>query len=276
MNQIASNDKEVGQTILEYERAKFKLRSHELKLRQFFPSMSPEELDRMTGAFVNVASATLGSKLGMERVKDLQPLKVNKRALKGRQQVASGSRPPIKEAIVRVMGAKVMHTSEVLAALEAKGWAPAAKDPKQYVGYVLSSATDFFARVKAKGRGFYKVKAKGTALATAKTSKKKATKAKATPKAKAASKVTKDEILRHLVKHGSSFTSPEVAEKLGIDNTQRLVPLFNSLKKNGGLKTKENKDGEILWIPVAAKIKAYDAERGGSAFNGATHANGVS
>jgi hypothetical protein len=254
--QIVSNDKEVGATILEYERAKF-------KLRHFFPSMTAEELDRMSGAFVNVASATLRAKIDTDQVKP----------------VTTGTK--LKDAIVGVMGGKVMHTSEITAALEAKG----AIQPsgKSYVAHVLSHERSLFVRVKAKGLGFYRVttaalrlqakterKAEVKAAAPKKAKPRKA-KAKAKAKAHKASKaptVTKDEILRMLVNHGASFTGPEVAKALGIDNTQRLVPLFNSLKEKGGLKQKKRSNGEILWIPVASKIRAYDAERGGTAFNG--------
>lgn len=256
--QIVSNDKEVGATILEYERAKF-------KLRHFFPSMTAEELDRMSGAFVNVASATLRAKIDTDQVKP----------------VSTGTK--LKDTIVGVMGGKVMHTSEITAALEAKG----AIQPtgRSYVAHVLSHERSLFVRVKAKGLGFYRVttaalrlkakterKAEVKAAAAPKKAKPRKAKAKAhkakAHKASKAPTVTKDEILRMLVNHGTSFTGPEVAKALGIDNTQRLVPLFNSLKEKGGLKQKKRSNGEILWIPVASKIRAYDAERGGTAFNG--------
>ena len=67
-------------------------------------------------------------------------------------------RPPLGQTILEVMGADICNSEEVLRRLSQKGWAPDAKDPKMYVGYMLSSSKDKFEHVKSKGRGFYRSK----------------------------------------------------------------------------------------------------------------------
>ncbi len=79
------------------------------------------------------------------------------RAAEGRRAVANEERPKLKDAIKTVMGNKVMTAQEVFDGLVAKGWTPNAKDPRVYVGHVLSSMSDLFARVPEKGRGYYRV-----------------------------------------------------------------------------------------------------------------------
>lgn len=80
------------------------------------------------------------------------------RAAEGRRAVARGERPPIKQAMAQVMGGDTCNPAMVAERLAAKGWTPAAADPKTYCGYMLSSNKDMFERVPAKGRGFYRVK----------------------------------------------------------------------------------------------------------------------
>jgi hypothetical protein len=81
----------------------------------------------------------------------------------GRREVAEGKRPTIKDAIVQVMGNKVMSRHQVHDGLKAKGWLPRSNDTLGYVGYLLSAtkAKDgghLFERDEAKGRGFYRVR----------------------------------------------------------------------------------------------------------------------
>lgn len=82
----------------------------------------------------------------------------------GRRAVARGDRPPMKEAIARVMGKKVMSSSEVIAALGKMDWLPNTQPDKtqQYISFILSSTTDLFKRVS---RGNYKNTAQGAKLA---------------------------------------------------------------------------------------------------------------
>lgn len=74
----------------------------------------------------------------------------------GRRAVARGDRPPMKVAIAKVMGDKVMDCSEVIAGLKEKNWLPntvPGEKTQQYISYILSSSTDAFQRVE---RGRYK------------------------------------------------------------------------------------------------------------------------
>jgi len=81
-----------------------------------------------------------------------------KSAATGRQAVARGDRPPLKEAMVTVMGDDTVSSEQVIAALKTKGWMPDSKKPRQYISFMFSSNPEVFKRV---GRGLYRV-AKGT------------------------------------------------------------------------------------------------------------------
>jgi hypothetical protein len=95
------------------------------------------------------------------------------RASAGRRDVAAGKRPAIRQAIIDVMGTDVLDATAVTERLKERGWLPNSKDPKRYVGYVMSSLPGTFLRIKGK-RGFYRVQ-----RATAPKSKKKAAPKKA-------------------------------------------------------------------------------------------------
>jgi len=68
--------------------------------------------------------------------------------------------PPLKEAIVRVMGVDTMNAGMIYDALAAKGWLPKSKDPKSYIGGVLSTFKEIFELADGRRRGFYRVKFK--------------------------------------------------------------------------------------------------------------------
>lgn len=82
---------------------------------------------------------------------------VSSAVAEGRRAVARGDRPPMKEAIARVMGKSTMDAAQVIAGLTAKNWLPNTPPEKtqQYISYVLSSTKEVFDRVE---RGQYKVK----------------------------------------------------------------------------------------------------------------------
>jgi hypothetical protein len=72
------------------------------------------------------------------------------------EKTAKGDKPPLRDAIYKVLGSKTMNAEGVLAALKEKGWEPNAQNQKGYVAYMLSSNKETFARSQDKGRGFYK------------------------------------------------------------------------------------------------------------------------
>jgi hypothetical protein len=102
------------------------------------------------------------------------------RAAQGRREVANGDRPPIKKAIAKVLGKRVMHANDVYEAIKEKGQLPNSHDPRGYIGYLLSASkvtvkragkdveVPQFERVHEKGRGFYK----NRGVAVAKSAKK--------------------------------------------------------------------------------------------------------
>lgn len=99
-------------------------------------------------------------------------------AAEGRRAVARGDRPPMKEAMVTVMGGpggKPFDAASIVEGLEKRGWMPQSKDPQQYISYMLSSNKDTFERV---GRGQYTVRAGATKAAPKKTRLKKPAEAK--------------------------------------------------------------------------------------------------
>lgn len=111
-------------------------------------------------------------------------------AAEGRRAVAEGLRPPIKDAIAKIMGGKTMSIDDIFEGLKSKSWLPNSSEPRQYIAYLLSTSKDRFERVASAGRGFYRVKSGDT----------KAEPVKAAPKApkaeaKADSLPSTDEIL---------------------------------------------------------------------------------
>jgi len=76
------------------------------------------------------------------------------RATAGRQAVARGDRPPLKQAMIEVMGSDTCNPAMVVERLASKGWTPSAGNPKTYVGEQLAKCPDTFLR---QNRGFYQV-----------------------------------------------------------------------------------------------------------------------
>ncbi len=111
----------------------------------------PKPKKEKAAKVAKVAKATTGAKRSPA---------AKSRAAEGRRAVASGDRPPIKVAIQQVMGDEILGGDEVLARLEKKGWVPNAKEPRKYVGYLLSASREFFEAVPGR-RGFYHSKAAG-------------------------------------------------------------------------------------------------------------------
>lgn len=109
---------------------------------------------------------------------------VSSAVAEGRRAVARGDRPPMKEAIARVMGKATMDAASVIQGLTEKNWLPNTPPEKtqQYISYILSSNDSVFIRVE---RGKYKVKEGVTFV-----HKTKAPKAKAAPKKESAPAAT--------------------------------------------------------------------------------------
>jgi hypothetical protein len=78
---------------------------------------------------------------------------------KGGRKTKNRSTPPLKKAIIEVLGDQTMKASEVITALEGKGWCPESDNIAQYINFMLSSNTpETFERV---ARGVYKVRQSG-------------------------------------------------------------------------------------------------------------------
>lgn len=86
----------------------------------------------------------------------------------GRRAVASGARPKLVDALGIVMGSETMTASQILEALNGRGWTPGAAQPQAYISYTLSDNKEIFARVK---RGEYKVKTPALVAQFSKTAK---------------------------------------------------------------------------------------------------------
>lgn len=87
----------------------------------------------------------------------------NSAAIKGRDEVRAGLRPPIKDAIRLILGKKTMRSRDITAALIERKWAPRSANIASYVPYVLSNgskgANAVFESVQTgEGRGFYRVR----------------------------------------------------------------------------------------------------------------------
>ena len=100
-----------------------------------------------------------------------------KNAAEGRRAVANGERPPLKKAIITVMGDQIMNAPSIVKALDEKGWKPSSNDPPQYVSFILSSnQPDIFERTEK--RGYYRVRPGYLASQAGASKKKPAAKAK--------------------------------------------------------------------------------------------------
>ncbi len=112
------------------------------------------------------AAKTAGSKVKKAAAKTAKTAKAGAKVTKvsnprkaGQQAVASGKRPPIRDAMQTVMGSRQMNAADIFTELKAKGWLPNSSNPLPYIAYLLSSAKDRFERVKEAGRGVYRCKA---------------------------------------------------------------------------------------------------------------------
>lgn len=77
------------------------------------------------------------------------------KAKAGRNAVARGDRPALKDAIHQIMGSDTINAEEVYQRLVQKGWLPNSSDPKNYIRYTLSSNRTWFDRVPGQ-RGYYR------------------------------------------------------------------------------------------------------------------------
>lgn len=121
------------------------------------------------------------------------------RQSEGRNEVREGKRPSLKNAMIKVMGNKVMTKVQVFEALKAKNWLPKSNNPLSYVGYALSAMKTkdkrrpLFERVAEQGRGHYRACPDELSTVEASTQTKpadKPAKVKATAKAKGAVKTS--------------------------------------------------------------------------------------
>jgi hypothetical protein len=109
----------------------------------------------------NTQLSSLGLRLHLQSKKPGPKPRLTEKAeaeqirVKNRQEIKAGLRPPVKEAMLKVMGTKSMKGKEIYKALEAKGWLPNSRDPKSYIFNMLSECPELFERVS---RGLYQVK----------------------------------------------------------------------------------------------------------------------
>jgi hypothetical protein len=94
-----------------------------------------------------------------KKVQTVTP-KSKKNAAAGRQAVARGERPTLKEAMKTVMGKKAMNAEQVVEGLKERKWLPTSQNPRQYISFMFSSNTpEVFERTEP--RGFYRVRGAG-------------------------------------------------------------------------------------------------------------------
>lgn len=75
----------------------------------------------------------------------------NPNAVAGRAAVQRGDRPPLKEAMVQVMGDREMSAKDVVDALAKRNWIPKSKKPNEYIGYMFSQNKDTFENTGTRG-----------------------------------------------------------------------------------------------------------------------------
>lgn len=121
-----------------------------------------------TNATTNATKSAGQSNKDAATVKPSTPKVQNRRGgstAEGRRAVAEGRRPPIKDAISKVMGNRTMAIVDVFNGLKEKGWLPNSNEPRQYISYLLSTSKDRFERAPNGGRGIYRVKSGATTTA---------------------------------------------------------------------------------------------------------------
>ena len=84
--------------------------------------------------------------------------RIHPHVVQGREEVRTGKRPPIKEAMTLVMDSKVCNADQVFALLKEKKWLLSSNNPRGYIAYLLPTCKHHFERAPEKGRGFYRVK----------------------------------------------------------------------------------------------------------------------
>lgn len=76
-----------------------------------------------------------------------------KNVAQGCEDVLNGKRPPLRLALIKIIGTKAMRAAELVEKLTEKRWLPNSSNPRQYVSYVLSNNTpDTFERTSVRGQ----------------------------------------------------------------------------------------------------------------------------
>lgn len=122
-----------------------------LKLSKIVPTKARDDLHcRMCGARMRLIDGPYGRFYGCHRWPKC--VTIIKSEYDGTPIMQPQDRPPLKQAILLVMGDDTCNAGEILRRLSQKGWNPTnAKDPEQYIGYMLSSSRDVFKRVPPRG-----------------------------------------------------------------------------------------------------------------------------
>lgn len=84
----------------------------------------------------------------------------NDKATEGRRSVLRGERPPLKEAMIQIMGDRETSASAMASDLIQRGWAPKSGNLQNYISFTFSKNNDTFERVS---HGVYRVKKKALA-----------------------------------------------------------------------------------------------------------------
>lgn len=133
------------------------------QLQAFFPGAPDDQLHEFVATLgmqpVAIEKKTTRTSKRKAAAKKSRPKaktrRAKDRATEGRRAVASGIRPPLKEAIATVMGKRTLGVGQVLAGLKRRGWMPETADERGYIVFCLSSNKRTFERVS---RGHYKVR----------------------------------------------------------------------------------------------------------------------
>jgi len=197
-------------------------------------------------------------------------------------ELVVADRPPLKEAMVRVMGTpgNVFAIKEIVEILQKRGWMPPSKNPARYVGFVLITNKNLFAPVKNKGRGFWTTTAnafsivtmpKATAPAKAPASKlakeMKGSKISKEALSAAGHQATINALVTNKKLHGERFGTGALMQASGQDRQTCLDTLFTLWTNESGI----SKRGKDQWHVADRDLVRMTLR---SAQNGAT-VNGV-
>jgi len=228
-------------------------------LRRLFPNLNENQLEAIASIAMDDAQIAAETPNVAPVISNLARLPV---------VAASGEKPSLRNGIITVLKARHgkgevdVSADAIFKELESRGWVPNSKDPRNYVGHVLSTYPALFER--GKERGTYKL-AKGVDVLPEQpktTAPKTNGTASADEKKMATPPLVKDaadRIIKVLKKSSAPFSIGDVAKATKIPNHRQVTALVMTMLKNGAVKKlpKKSKAGSSMFSVNRDKFNEF-------------------